>query len=103
MSAKRKDKNVPPTGGTVVGLFHDQSRAERAIRALKDAGFSDDQIGIIMRDRERQQELTESTGTKAEGGAAAGAMGGGVLGGVLGLLAGVGALAIPGIGPIVAG
>lgn len=103
MASKRKERDVPPTGGTVVGLFHDQHMAERAIRTLKNQGFAEDQIGVLMRDLERQQELAEHTGTKAEEGAATGAVGGGVLGGVLGLLAGVGALAIPGIGPIVAG
>jgi uncharacterized protein (TIGR02271 family) len=47
--------------------------------------------------------LIEGTGTQAAEGAATGAIGGGVLGGVIGLLAGVGALAIPGVGPIIAG
>jgi uncharacterized protein (TIGR02271 family) len=90
-------------GETVVGLFADQVAAERAIQALKAAGFSEAQIGVAVRDKRQQQELTEGTGTQAAEGAATGAVGGGVLGGVVGLLAGVGALAIPGIGPIIAG
>jgi hypothetical protein len=89
--------------GTVVGLFHNQADAERAIQRLKESGFSDDQIGVALKDRKRQEELIEGTGTQAAEGAAAGAVGGGVLGGVIGLLAGVGALAIPGVGPIIAG
>ena len=56
-----------------------------------------------MQDRAEERRLATDTGTKAGEGAAAGAVGGGVVGGVLGLLAGVGALAIPGIGPIIAG
>jgi uncharacterized protein (TIGR02271 family) len=91
------------TGRTVVGLFHNQTDAERAIRRLKEIGFSENQIGVAIRDRQQQQELIEETGTQAAEGAAAGAIGGGVLGGVIGLLAGVGALAIPGVGPIIAG
>ncbi|HJR16227.1 MAG TPA: general stress protein, partial [Gemmatimonadales bacterium] len=91
------------TSGTVVGLFKNQVDAEKAIRRLKDAGFSDSQIGVAMRDRGQQQELIEGTGTQAAEGAATGAISGGVLGGVIGLLAGVGALAIPGVGPIIAG
>jgi uncharacterized protein (TIGR02271 family) len=91
------------TGRTVVGLFHSQADAERAIQRLKDAGFSQDEIGVAMKDRQQQQDLIEGTGTQAAEGAAAGAIGGGVLGGVIGLLAGVGALAIPGVGPIIAG
>jgi uncharacterized protein (TIGR02271 family) len=100
-----KRKNFEPTneGGTVVGLFQNQVDAERAINRLKQAGFSENQIGVAMRDRGRQQELVEDTGTQAAEGAATGAVSGGVLGGVIGLLAGVGALAIPGVGPIIAG
>jgi uncharacterized protein (TIGR02271 family) len=91
------------TQGTVVGLFKNQVDAERAIERLKQAGFTENQIGVAMRDRSQQKELMEGTGTQAAEGAATGAISGGVLGGVIGLLAGVGALAIPGIGPIIAG
>jgi uncharacterized protein (TIGR02271 family) len=100
-----KRKNLEPTteGGTVVGLFKNQVDAERAIARLRQEGFSENQIGVAMRDRGKQEELMEGTGAHAAEGATAGAIGGGVLGGVIGLLAGVGALAIPGIGPIIAG
>jgi uncharacterized protein (TIGR02271 family) len=89
--------------GTVVGLFHDTTQAEQAIRDLKAAGFADRQIGVLMQDRDEQRRFATDTGTKAGEGAATGALSGGVLGGILGLLAGVGALAIPGVGPIIAG
>jgi uncharacterized protein (TIGR02271 family) len=98
--------NDPETArrrGTVVGLFRDSAQAEGAIRDLKAAGFSDSQIGVLMQDRAEERRLATDTGTKAGEGAAAGAVGGGVLGGIVGLLAGVGALAIPGIGPVIAG
>ena len=97
--------NTQTTQGasTVVGLFRDEAQAERAIRDLKAAGFSDKQIGVIMQDQEAQRRLATDTGTKAGEGAATGAVSGGVLGGIVGLLAGVGALVIPGIGPIIAG
>ena len=100
--SKRKNETTSESG-TVVGLFHNQADAERAIQRLKQDGFSENQIGVAIKDRQQQEELIEGTGTKAAEGAATGAMGGGVLGGVIGLLAGVGALAIPGIGPIIAG
>lgn len=103
MNARNKNSELGREAGAVVGLFRTQPPAERAIQDLKDAGFSDDRIGVIMQDRDRQQQLSEETGTKAGEGAATGAISGGVVGGVLGLLAGVGALAIPGIGPIIAG
>lgn len=88
---------------TIAGLFPNRGSAEEAIRALKNAGFSEDEIGVAMRDRTEQGELIEETGTKAAEGAATGAVSGGVLGGLVGLLIGVGALIIPGIGPVVAG
>jgi hypothetical protein len=88
---------------TVAGTFHDRDSAERAVNALKDAGYSGDQIGVAMRDRTAQGQLVEDTGTRAAAGAATGAVGGGLLGGLVGFLVGLGALAIPGIGPVVAG
>ena len=88
---------------TVAASFEDRGEAERAINALKDAGFSGDQSGVALRDRTAQGELVEDTGTKAAEGATTGALGGGLLGGIVGFLVGVGALAIPGIGPVVAG
>jgi uncharacterized protein (TIGR02271 family) len=103
MSPHRDNPEAVRPAGTVVGLFDDATRAERAIRDLKAAGFTDSQIGVLMQDRTKERRLAEDTGTKAGESAAAGAIGGGALGGVVGLLAGIGALVIPGIGPIVAG
>lgn len=88
---------------TVAGLFDDRGDAERAIDDLKMAGFRGDQIGVALRDRTAQGEMIEDTGTSAATGATAGLVGGGLLGGLVGFLVGVGALAIPGIGPVVAG
>ena len=86
---------------TVGALFERREDAEDAINALKTRGFRGDQIGIALRDRTAQGQLIEDTGSKAADGAATGAVSGGLLGGVVGFLIGVGALAIPGIGPIV--
>jgi len=88
---------------TVAGLFSTRDAAERAIMDLKNAGFTGSDIGIAMRDRNAQGELVKDTGTHAAEGAVAGALTGGALGGILGFLVGAGALAIPGIGPVVAG
>ncbi len=103
MARGKNNIQTKDDGSTVVGLFQDQPSAERAIQRLMAAGFTDQQIGVAIRDREQQQQLTESTGTQAAEDATKGAVGGGVVGGVIGLLAGVGALAIPGVGPIIAG
>lgn len=101
MSPHREPRE--PARETLVGLFPNVSGAERAIRDLKDAGFTDAQIGVLMRDRDQERELATETGTKAGEAAAAGAITGGALGGLVGILAGIGALAIPGVGPIIAG
>ena len=85
---------------TVVGLFRENSHAEQAIRDLKSAGFTEEQIGVAMRNRDEQQKLMEDSGSQAAEGAATGAMSGGIVGGLIGLL---GSLLIPGVGPIVVG
>ena len=90
------------TRSTVVGVFDDRDDAQRAIEALKDLGFGGDDIGVTMRDKGDTKEMAEDTGAHAGAGAATGALAGGALGGVAGWLVGIGALAIPGIGPIVA-
>ncbi len=91
-------------GTVVVGLFPDPDSAEHGVRALNSAGFGRDVIGIAMRERTAEGELVHDTGgSRAAHGAIKGAVGGGILGGVVGLLVGVGALVIPGVGPVVAG
>lgn len=106
MAPRKKSTEARTTGiagETAVGLFADLPAAERGIEELKAAGFSEQQIGVAVRDKQQQQDLTEGTGSQAAEGAATGAVSGGVLGSIVGLLAGVGALTIPGIGPIIAG
>jgi uncharacterized protein (TIGR02271 family) len=103
MARSKNNNPAENTGTTVVGLFQDQPSAEAAIQRLTAAGFKEQQIGVAVRDRAKQDEITEGTGTQAAEGAKTGAVSGGVVGGVVGLLAGVGALVIPGIGPIIAG
>jgi hypothetical protein len=96
----------PPAGGghgVVAGLFTEREAAVAAIDDLKAAGFDAEDVGVAMRDRSDQGDLAAETGTKAAGGAATGALGGGLLGGALGLMVGLGALAIPGVGPVIAG
>lgn len=91
------------TSRVVVAILADRDDAERAVRALHDAGFARDSIGVAMRDRSVEGKVIQETGSRAAEGAAVGAMSGGVLGGLVGLLVGAGALAIPGIGPVIAG
>jgi len=87
---------------TVVGVFHELEQARMAIEALKEHGFNPDSISILSPRKEDTQALAEDTGTHAGSGAATGAVTGGILGGLGGWLVGIGAIAIPGIGPIIA-
>src|ERR671921_807906 len=86
---------------TVVGVFDGPNHAEMALNDLKNAGFSPDQVSVVARDNRETREMVENSGMGAEG-ATAGAFLGGITGGILGWLVGIGALAIPGIGPVVA-
>ena len=89
-------------GSTVVGVFEDREEAREAIEALKADGFNGDAISILSPDKQATQDIAEETGTHAGSGAATGALAGGVLGGLGGWLVGIGALAIPGVGPFIA-
>src|SRR5579859_3164447 len=91
-----------PRGATVVGVFRDSEDARQAIEALKDDGFTGDSISILSPDKQATRDIAEDTGTHAGTGAATGAVTGGILGGLGGWLVGIGALAIPGVGPFIA-
>ena len=100
--ARFSDSRSARTSGTrrvYGGLYSDPAAAERGIRRFRDSGSEGERIGIISRDREEAKEVAENTGASAAAGAATGAVAGGLLGGLTGLLVGIGALAIPGIGP----
>ncbi|PLR96070.1 general stress protein [Bacillus sp. T33-2] len=86
----------------IVGVYDNEQDAIQAVEDLKRQGYSTDDISVIGKNSDEVDEINDATGTKTEEGLAAGAATGGVLGGLTGLLAGIGALAIPGIGPIVA-
>ena len=90
-----------------VGVFANRHDAETAIAELKSAAFPMHKVTIIAQDADRKADVagvdvtdTTKVGNKADEGATAGALTGGTLGGITGLLVGLGALAIPGVGPI---
>lgn len=86
----------------VVGSYNSEEKAIRAIEGLKREGHRAEDISVLSKNEAETKHVTEETGTHAGEGAATGALAGGALGGLGGVLAGIGALAIPGIGPIVA-
>jgi len=79
-----------------------QTQAEAIVDQLKMAGFSYDDISVLFPDKQGSKDFAHEHHTKAPEGAATGAAAGGVVGGTLGLLAGIGSLAIPGVGPFIA-
>ncbi|MCU1273155.1 MAG: Succinyl-CoA ligase [ADP-forming] beta chain [Bryobacterales bacterium] len=86
----------------VFGIFTSRTQAERAVDELIAAGFRSGDISILAPDQKATKELATEKNTKAPEGATTGATAGGAIGGTLGLLAGIGALAIPGLGPFIA-
>jgi Heat induced stress protein YflT domain len=84
------------------GIFRSRAAAEQSVDALLAAGFRNDDVSVLAPDQAVTRELATEKNTKAPEGAATGAATGGAIGGTLGLLAGIGALAIPGIGPLIA-
>ncbi|QDK37248.1 DUF3341 domain-containing protein [Bdellovibrio sp. NC01] len=86
----------------VFGIFESKSQLESTVDSLKSDGFRNTDISVLMPSSESTKNFAHEKSTKAPEGAATGATGGLAIGGVLGWLAGIGALAIPGIGPFVA-
>jgi hypothetical protein len=107
-------RGAETTGRIVVALFEERSEAEDAIRDLKNAGFTNEQIGVATQERvgagearsegtpvtDETARVVEDTATGMAEGAAVGALTGGIIGGLVGL---VSSLLIPGLGPLVVG
>jgi hypothetical protein len=86
----------------VFGIYQNEKQAERTVDDLLAAGFSNDAISVLLPDNKGTKDFAHDKSTKAPEGTTVGVTTGGVIGGTLGLLAGIGALAIPGIGPFIA-
>jgi hypothetical protein len=86
----------------VMGIVETQTQAEAILAALQQSGVASSDVSILLPDKSGTRDFAHEHHTKAPEGAVAGASTGGILGGTLGLLAGVGAIAIPGLGPFIA-
>ena len=86
----------------VIGMVETYGQAEALVANLQTAGFSSNDISVLFPDKQGTRDFAHENNTKAPEGAIAGAGAGGVVGGTIGLLAGIGALAIPGLGPFIA-
>jgi hypothetical protein len=87
---------------SVVGIVATQAQAERIVESLEASGFSTSDISVLFPDKQGTRDFAHEKNTKAPEGTVAGVSAGGAVGGTLGLLAGIGALAIPGLGPFIA-
>lgn len=83
-------------------IVKSEAQATSIVDDLKSAGFPNSDISALFPDKTGSRDFAHEQETKAPEGAAAGASAGGLLGGTLGWLAGIGALAIPGVGPFIA-
>jgi len=86
----------------VFGIYKTPATAEAAVDHLLSLGFLNESISVLLPDDETTRAFAHEKHTKAPEGTATGVTAGGVIGGTLGLLAGIGALAIPGVGPLIA-
>src|ERR1700742_741816 len=86
----------------VFGIYRAPGDAERAVDALMRDGFPSGAISVLLPDNESTRAFAHHKDTKAPEGTTVGVTAGGVIGGTLGVLAGIGALAIPGVGPFIA-
>jgi len=99
-------ETLPATIGArptvVYGVFADRAEVEKAVDRLRHEGFNSQDVSVVFPDRDMNQEFAVEKHTKAPEGALAAGGSGLVIGGVLGWLVGIGTLAIPGAGPLIA-
>ena len=101
-SAAQLSSSVSQTGNqgakSVIGVFNSRANAEQAVNVLRTQGFTTEEINIVSKNKKQQGQDSEYF----EDDITDGALTGGTLGGIGGLLLGAGALAIPGVGPVIA-
>jgi hypothetical protein len=100
--AREKEIYMAGKNTAAFGIYSNEATAEVAVDQLIAGGFSNDDVSVLMSDVRGSKDFAAEKNTKAPEGTAAGVGVGGVVGGTLGLLAGIGALAIPGVGPLIA-
>src|SRR3984893_14149652 len=86
----------------VFGMYGRVGKAERAVDTLVREHFSNADVSVLLPDNQSSKDFAHEKHTKAPEGTTTGGAAGGTIGGTLGLLAGIGALAIPGLGPFIA-
>jgi hypothetical protein len=104
MITQLKQRRISMAGKNtaVFGIYRDRYGVETPVDALKDAGFRNTDISVLFPENIGTKDFAHEKNTKAPEGTATGAGTGAIVGGTLGWLAGIGALAIPGVGPLIA-
>lgn len=87
---------------SVFGIYPDRTEVEEAVEQFRSAGFRNTDISVLFPDNQGTKDFGHEKNTKAPEGTTTGVVAGGITGGVLGWLTGIGALAIPGLGPFLA-
>jgi hypothetical protein len=87
---------------SVFGIYSSRNAVENAVSSLKSAGFRHSEVSVLLPENLGSKEIATEKNTKTPEGATTGAGSGAVIGGTLGWLVGIGALAIPGLGPFIA-
>jgi hypothetical protein len=87
---------------SVYGIFKNRAHVEQGLSLIRDNGFRPEDVSVLLPETLGNKDMGVENATKSPEGAASGGAAGAVAGGVLGWLVGIGALAIPGIGPFVA-
>ncbi len=87
----------------ITGLFDSEAAAENAVAQLKQIGYDQNEINIVMKDRNAAAAVAHETGSRTMTDVGTGGVIGGVIGGILGLILAAGTIAIPGVGLIAAG
>src|SRR5579884_4109918 len=86
----------------VFGIYPSRTSVEEAVEHLRTAGFRSTDISVLFPDNQGTKDFAHEKNTKAPEGTTTGVLSGGIAGGVLGWLTGIGALTIPGLGPLIA-
>jgi hypothetical protein len=86
----------------VFGIYPDRVAVEEGVEHLRRAGFRNTDISVLFPENQGTKDFAHEKNTKAPEGVTSGVLAGGITGGVLGLLTGIGAIAIPGLGPLIA-
>lgn len=92
-----EDKNT-----AVFGIYKSKLEVEMAVTRIMQAGFAKDDVSVLLSDSQSSRDFAHKKDTKAPEGTTTGVTTGGIVGGTIGLLAGIGTLSIPGLGPFIA-